>query len=62
MQPFFNPKGEKVNNLNNIRFFYNNIHEVIGYGLTIDGNILDLTDIPSHYIALKLILVNMSIY
>jgi len=58
----FNRKGGKVDNLNNARFSHNSIHEVVGRDSTIDGNILDLTDILCHYIAPKLILINMSVY
>ena len=58
----FNRKGEKVDNLSNARFSHNNIYKVVGYDLTIDGNILDLTDILCHYIATKLVLIKMDIY
>jgi len=54
--PLFKGKGGKVDNLNNARFSHNNIHGVV------DGNIFDLTDIFSHYIAPKLILINKGVY
>ena len=53
--PSFNLKGEKVDNLNNVRFSHNNIHGVVGHSSTIDG-IFDLTYIPSHNFTLGLCL------
>jgi len=60
--PIFKSKGEKIDNLNNTRLSHDSIHGVGGHGSTIDGNILDLTDILCHYIALKLVLINMNAY
>ena len=60
--PLFKHKGEKVDNLNNVKFSHNSIHGVIGCSSTIDGNILDLTYIPSHNFAPKLVFVNVSVY
>ena len=53
----FNRKGEKVDNLNNVRFSHNSIHVVIGHPLIINGYILDLIDIFCHYISPKLVLI-----
>ena len=58
----FNHKGGKVNNLNNARFSHNNIHGVVGRGLTINGNIIDLTDILCHYIVSKFVLIKVDVY
>ena len=58
----FNRKGEKVDNLSNAKFSRNNIHGVVGYDFAVDGNILDLTDIFCHYVALKLVPIKMDVY
>jgi hypothetical protein len=59
--PWFNRKGRRVDNLRSVRFSHNGILQVVGYGLTVDSNILDLTQILCRNIVPERVCINVNV-